>query len=67
MRRPAFVLTACAAIAIVSAATAATAGAQSIEQQLKDRLLGTGSSNINNANLNDRRFRRHQGSLGAGR
>ena len=54
MRRSAFVLTACAAIAIVSAATAATAGAQSIEQQLKDRLLGTGSSNINNANLNER-------------
>ena len=50
MRRPILVLTACAAFA-----TAASAGAQSIEQQLKDRLLGTSSSNINNnANLNER-------------
>ena len=54
MRRPALVFTACVAIAIVTAA--ATAGAQSIEQQLKDRLLGTGSNtnNINNTNLNER-------------
>jgi Protein of unknown function (DUF4197) len=46
MRRSALVLTACIAVA-----TAATAGAQSIEQQLKDRLLGTGSSA---SNLNER-------------
>ena len=50
MRRPILVLTACAAFA-----TAASAGAQSIEQQLKDRLLGTSSNiNNNNANLNER-------------
>ena len=46
MRRSALVLTACIAVA-----TAATAGAQSIEQQLKDRLLGSGSST---SNLNER-------------
>ncbi len=46
MRRSALVLTACVAIA-----TAATAGAQSIEQQLKDRLLGTSNST---SNLNER-------------
>lgn len=39
MRRPALALTACIAIA-----TAATAGAQSLEQQLKNRLLGTSST-----------------------
>jgi hypothetical protein len=44
MRRSALVLTAC-----ITIATAATAGAQSIEQQLKDRLLGStsGTSNLN--------------------
>lgn len=46
MRRSALVLTAC-----IAAATAATAGAQSIEQQLKDRLLGSSSSTTN---LNER-------------
>ena len=45
MRRSALVLTACIAVAT------ATAGAQSIEQQLKDRLLGTSSSA---SNLNER-------------
>lgn len=49
MRRPILVLTACAAFA-----TAASAGAQSIEQQLKDRLLGTSSSNTSTTNLNER-------------
>ncbi len=39
MRRPVLVLTACIALT-----TAAAVGAQSIEQQLKDRLLGSGSS-----------------------
>ena len=46
MRRSALVLTAC-----IAAATAATAGAQSIEKQLKDRLLGSSSSTTN---LNER-------------
>ena len=46
MRRSVLVLTACIAIAI-----AATAGAQSIEQQLKDRLLGSTSAT---SNLNER-------------
>lgn len=36
----------------ITIATAATAGAQSIEQQLKDRLLGTSTSS--NTNLNER-------------
>jgi Protein of unknown function (DUF4197) len=48
MRRSALVLTACIAVA-----TAATAGAQSIEQQLKDRLLGS-SSGSGSTNLNER-------------
>ena len=48
MRRPILVLIACAAFA-----TAASAGAQSIEQQLKDRLLGT-SSDTSTTNLNER-------------
>ena len=45
MRRSAIILTACIAVAT------ATAGAQSIEQQLKDRLLGPRSSTLN---LNER-------------
>lgn len=50
MRRPVLILTAC-----ITMATAAV-GAQSIEQQLKDRLLGSGSgssSSSNNFNISE--------------
>jgi len=47
MRRPVLILTAC-----ITMATAAV-GAQSIEQQLKDRLLGSGSSNTFNISEGD--------------
>ena len=42
MRRPVLILTACMTMATTAV------GAQSIEQQLKDRLLGSGSSNTTN-------------------
>jgi hypothetical protein len=48
MRRSALALTACVAIA-----TAATAGAQSLEQQLKDRLLSPSSNGTSNLNERD--------------
>lgn len=50
MRRPAPVI-AIAIAAGIAVATVATAGAQSLEQQLKDRLLGTSNST---SNLNER-------------
>lgn len=48
MRRPVLILTACIAMA-----TAAAVGAQSIEQQLKDRLLGSGGSNASHLSEGD--------------